>query len=158
MAGTVGNPGPAIGRCLLARAWFLLLVCYLASAQAYAPYAVVEAGERVSFKEIGKEHLGRLCSVFHTPGRPTGVTAVGRADPRGMVTQRGDVRIVTGELHAIGMDHIQIIGFYGADRERGGSRWHHIRADDIDYVVFREAGPGQPPAGADPAKSGPAQP
>ncbi len=130
------------GRFLSAAA-FLTLTCLVGVAQDHAPYIVEETGEKVPFQQIDKEHLGRLCSVFHNAGRPTAITAVGPDDPKGMVTQRGTVRIVTGELHAIGKKHIQIIAFYDQDRERGGTRLHHIQEDDIDHVVFKQNESGQ---------------
>jgi len=123
----------------------LILATVVLAEQHHAPYTVLEKGEKVVFDKIAKEHLGRLCSVYHKPEKPIAEFGVGREDPEGMVTKRDGVRIVTGEFYAFGRRHIEIVAFYTADPLSSGSRHHHIRADDINYLIM-EKKTGQPAA------------
>lgn len=108
-----------------------------ATAQTHAPYSTLKVGDKITFDKIEKEHLGRACSVFFKGGRPTSIMAVGPPDPEGMVQQLDNVRVVNGELYAIGKGHIEIAWLYD-ETGRGGSRHHNILADDIDYIIVKK--------------------
>jgi hypothetical protein len=115
----------------------ILLMTMTVIAENYAPYHVLESGDKISTDKIEKSHLGLACSVYLHPDKPDTLAGTGGPDPDGMVTQRGKVRIVTGELYAIGKDHIQIVGYYDKTREKGGFRLHPINNKDIDYIIFK---------------------
>ena len=110
---------------------------YNATAETQAPYTTLQAGHKITFDKIEKEHLGLACSVFFKSGKPTMIVGVGPRDPKGMVEHRESIRIVNGELYAIGKGHIQIAWLYDATG-RGSSRHHNVLADDIDYIIVKK--------------------
>lgn len=122
-------------------------------------YSILAEGEKVTFDQLERRHLGKQCTVYFKRGRLEIADSVtGRVRPAGpyVADPHTKQNLLIGELYALSLDGIRLRWYYNAERSARCEIGATI--EEIDYIIFKskkraEAGADQP--ATKPADKGP---
>jgi len=110
-------------------------ICVWADSPSPNPFGYTSdiQGDRISFAEIQKHHLGKKIVVYMKPGFPN--MFVGGPLPNGALLTDPETknRMWIGELYSISSDLIRLRWYYASDRS--SSTEYGAMGNEIDYIV-----------------------
>jgi hypothetical protein len=96
-------------------------------------YSRLNTGDRITYKELQREHLGRVCTVYLKAGFPESM--VGGILPTGALIhdKPKGISLLIGELYAITKDGVRLRWYY--DLQRTSTTEYGAGIEEIDYIT-----------------------